>query len=92
MRPSHEPRLWQVAGVFRTVFLLSLQGFLLSVEECLDARSERGCASTLALSRKLLSLEEPMGESPKKPQEEVERVEQVNAWRAGKQVTLLHAL
>ncbi|XP_020642729.3 hypoxia-inducible factor 3-alpha [Pogona vitticeps] len=36
-------------------------GFLLSVEECLDARSERGCGSTLALSRKLLSLEEPMG-------------------------------
>ncbi|KAJ7303887.1 hypothetical protein JRQ81_011396 [Phrynocephalus forsythii] len=36
-------------------------GFLLSVEECLDARSERGCGTTLALSRKLLSLEEPMG-------------------------------
>ncbi|XP_053124152.1 hypoxia-inducible factor 3-alpha isoform X3 [Hemicordylus capensis] len=31
-------------------------GFLLSVEECLDARSER-----VALGRKLLSLEEPMG-------------------------------
>ncbi|XP_025029725.1 hypoxia-inducible factor 3-alpha isoform X3 [Python bivittatus] len=36
-------------------------GFLLSVEECLDARSERGCGGTVALSKKLLSLEEPMG-------------------------------
>ncbi|XP_042294972.1 hypoxia-inducible factor 3-alpha isoform X1 [Sceloporus undulatus] len=36
-------------------------GFLLSVEECLDARSERGCGSTMALGKKLLSLEEPMG-------------------------------
>ncbi|KAG8143620.1 hypothetical protein E2320_000815, partial [Naja naja] len=33
-------------------------GFLLSVEECLDARSERG---TVALGKKLLALEEPMG-------------------------------
>ncbi|KAM6427943.1 hypoxia-inducible factor 3-alpha isoform 2-T2 [Liasis olivaceus] len=36
-------------------------GFLLSVEECLDARSERGCGGTVALGKKLLSLEEPMG-------------------------------
>uniref|UniRef100_A0A8D0CF76 Hypoxia-inducible factor 3-alpha n=1 Tax=Salvator merianae TaxID=96440 RepID=A0A8D0CF76_SALMN len=36
-------------------------GFLLSVEECLDARSERGYGSTVALGKKLLSLEEPMG-------------------------------
>ncbi|XP_077174772.1 hypoxia-inducible factor 3-alpha isoform X3 [Paroedura picta] len=35
-------------------------GFLLSVEECLDARSERGFGSNMALGRKLLSLEEPM--------------------------------
>ncbi|XP_039181075.1 hypoxia-inducible factor 3-alpha isoform X2 [Crotalus tigris] len=36
-------------------------GFLLSVEECLDARSERGCGGTVALGKKLLALEEPMG-------------------------------
>ncbi|XP_058051208.1 hypoxia-inducible factor 3-alpha isoform X1 [Ahaetulla prasina] len=36
-------------------------GFLLSVEECLDARSERGCGGTMALGKKLLALEEPMG-------------------------------
>ncbi|XP_044291345.1 hypoxia-inducible factor 3-alpha isoform X2 [Varanus komodoensis] len=36
-------------------------GFLLSVEECLDGRSERGFGGTVALGRKLLSLEEPMG-------------------------------
>lgn len=36
-------------------------GFLLSVEECLEARSERGCGGTVALGKKLLSLEEPMG-------------------------------
>ncbi|XP_061454029.1 hypoxia-inducible factor 3-alpha isoform X2 [Rhineura floridana] len=36
-------------------------GFLLSVEECLDAKSERGYGGTVTLGRKLLSLEEPMG-------------------------------
>ncbi|KAJ6663594.1 hypothetical protein lerEdw1_009673, partial [Lerista edwardsae] len=36
-------------------------GFLFSVEECLDARSERGYGGTVALGKKLLSLEEPMG-------------------------------
>uniref|UniRef100_A0ACB8FT03 Uncharacterized protein n=1 Tax=Sphaerodactylus townsendi TaxID=933632 RepID=A0ACB8FT03_9SAUR len=35
-------------------------GFLLSVEECLDVRSERGCGSGMTLGKKLLSLEEPM--------------------------------
>ncbi|KAL7980753.1 hypothetical protein Chor_001907 [Crotalus horridus] len=40
---------------------LFFQGFLLSVEECLDARSERGCGGTVALGKKLLALEEPMG-------------------------------
>lgn len=35
-------------------------GFLLSVEECLDARAERGFGSNMVLGRKLLSLEEPM--------------------------------
>ncbi|XP_028597969.2 hypoxia-inducible factor 3-alpha isoform X1 [Podarcis muralis] len=36
-------------------------GFLLSVEECLDARSERGFGGSVSLGKKLLSLEEPMG-------------------------------
>ncbi|XP_066494340.1 hypoxia-inducible factor 3-alpha isoform X2 [Tiliqua scincoides] len=36
-------------------------GFLFSVEECLDARSERGYGGSVAVGKKLLSLEEPMG-------------------------------
>lgn len=36
-------------------------GFLFSVEECLDARSERSYGGSVTLGKKLLSLEEPMG-------------------------------
>uniref|UniRef100_A0A8C5RK89 PAS domain-containing protein n=1 Tax=Laticauda laticaudata TaxID=8630 RepID=A0A8C5RK89_LATLA len=55
MKLAHPP----TQNSFARDNLMFCQGFLLSVEECLDARSER---ASVALGKKLLALEEPMGE------------------------------